>query len=146
MKIPALDRSWRVLGFVTLAFLLAPGIPALTLPYLTPIFSEPGTSRYGPGEIVFFYVASLHFGTLVGLPSFLILRKLRLVRWWSAALTGAGIGGGVALIFAGLGIPAAFLAVWAGSGAVAGFVFWIVLRVGGVFEQAPIGGRASHAV
>jgi hypothetical protein len=145
MKMPAIDRSWRVLVAIALAFLIAPAIPALTLPYFTPLFSEPGSPRYAVGGIFFFYVASLQFGTLLGLPSFLILRKWNLVRWWSAVLCGAIIGGGIAAALAGVGFPAKFLASWAGAGAVAAFVFWFVLSAGGVFDETPVNRQGSHA-
>jgi hypothetical protein len=145
MKIPTLDRGWRVLGVIALAFLAAPVIPALALPYFTPLFSGPGFPRYDPGGVLFFYVASFQFGTLLGFPSFLILRKLKLVRWWSAALTGAAIGGGIALAFAGVQITPVFLASWAGSGAVAAFTFWSVLGASGVFEERLDEGQRSHA-
>jgi hypothetical protein len=144
MRIPIVHRTWRVLGFVALAFLVAPAIPALALPYFTPLFSGFGFPRYDFRGVVFFYVASLIFGTLLGLPSFLVLRKLKLVRWWSAGLVGAAIGAGIALAFAGAEIPATFLSSWAGSGAIAAISCWFVLDAGGVFQESFIDGGGSH--
>jgi hypothetical protein len=66
----ALNAKWRSTAFAVLAILVAPLVPAIVLPYLTPFISGAGYPRYDPFGIVFFYVASLEFGSIFGIPSF----------------------------------------------------------------------------
>jgi len=74
-----------------------------------------------------FYAFSLFFTLVLGLPVFLLLRRLSLVRWWSALAAGIAIGAIVASLVQG----STFLSVEvAGFGAALGageaMLFWFV--------------------
>jgi hypothetical protein len=126
MKGIALNSKWRSRAFIVLAILIAPLVPALALPYLTPIVSGPGYPRYDLLGVAFFYVASLQFGAIFGIPLFLILRKFKLASVWSACVVGVCIGGGMAYFFGNTHSPAILFFSWAGSGGAAAVVFWLV--------------------
>jgi hypothetical protein len=96
----------------------------------------------------------------LGVPAFLVLRRLKLVRWWSAVAGGFAIGAfiGVSLQWPNLGaLPFNDWIGWAvrnflalGSiGALSAFVFWLIWKRGlaGVVGQADGAGghRRSHA-
>jgi hypothetical protein len=126
MKSRAMVSKERSSMFALLAFAAAPMVPAVTLPYLTPIVGNPGFQNYDPFEIIFFYLMSLVIAVLFGIPSFLVFRKLNLVRWWTGCIVGAMIGGGIAVTFGGVETTAFLFCSWAGAGAAGSLLFWIV--------------------
>lgn len=138
-----MNPKGRTLVFAALAFLAAPLIPAVTLPYLTPILSGPSYPRYDPVAILLFYAVSLHVGVIFGAPAFLILRKLNLARWWSGCIVGACIGGGFAFAFGGTNTPARVLFSLAGTGAAGALLFWIVWQARNNETQRPNAGTSG---
>jgi hypothetical protein len=131
MKAPSFANSWRLLALISAALLLPPLVPAIALPFLTPLL-VPDSSHpsFNPAEMLFFYVAALSASIAFAMPLFLVLRRLKFVRWWTACIVGAIIGGGIALA---LGGPSAFeraVPAWAATGVLAALVFWLVASVG----------------
>jgi hypothetical protein len=84
---------------------------------------------FGFGALV--YVLSLALGALFGLPVFMLLARLRLVRWWAALIGGFVIG---ALIAALLGLPHIpqfrSVAIFGSEGATSALVFWLFWLLG----------------
>lgn len=78
-----------------LAFLVAPLAPAIAF-----ALSSPGlTGRnwaVSASMVPMFYSFAMFFTLILGLPAFLTLRRMSLVRWWSALAVGAVIGALVA--------------------------------------------------
>jgi len=120
------DGSWRSLGIVAAALLLPPLVPAVALPYLTPIVTGPDYPIYEPLGVLFFYFAALWACIVFGIPAFVVLRKFKLVRWWSACLAGVVIGGGIALAVGRGQAPLTVAVSWGGTGSLAALVFWFV--------------------
>lgn len=118
-----------------IAFLTAPVFPALLLGMGTPLSPD------GPEFITIlglFPIGYLYSAAVTGvfaLPLFLLGRRMRLIRWWSAIVCGFLIG---ALVSVGLqwpnwnGIfdPATLL--YGTTGSVSGFAFWLIWRQGQV--------------
>jgi hypothetical protein len=81
------------------------------------------------GAIV--YLLSLALGALFGLPIFMLLARLRLVRWWAALIGGFVIG---ALIAALLGLPhipqLRSIVIFGSEGATSALVFWLFWLLG----------------
>lgn len=112
------------------ALLLASLVPAVAFSVLTPL-SRGQFSAGQLGLIPVFLVFSAVAIVLIGAPMFLVLRALRLVRWWSALLAGCLGGAVVGLV---LRLPAApmrgdFL-ILCPVGATAAIVFWLALKAG----------------
>ena len=112
------------------AFLVAPLVAAILFASVSRISSGSSSDLLEllvTIAVVFFYAGA---GTVaLALPAFAVLRRLGLVRWWSALAAGATLG----LLFdllifpwsspwlrGHLGIPA--------IGAISGFSFWLVWR------------------
>jgi hypothetical protein len=116
----------------TLAFLIAPLVAALLYALLASISGGNETDS-GP---LYFLVATLRvyvyagiFTALLAVPAFLILNRLRLLRWWSAIVSGAVVG----LVFAALfsGPNARNLQgrlILALIGGISGLAFWLIWR------------------
>jgi len=109
-----------------LGFLVAP---------LVPVFV--GVARAPPSKSadlgvfvvmgVIVYCYSCFLTALFGVPIYLLLDRKRLVRWWSAMLTGLFVGCLIAVLLR-LPHPAliADFLVQAPTGALAGIVFWLI--------------------
>lgn len=113
-----------------LAFAVAPLLPALviSLMFFGPLESE------NLETFPFVYLITLVAALVFGLPAFVLGKSLDLIRWWSALIVGFLIGALLLTLFIGSigGVwyqRDAFL-LYAGSGAVGGFVFWLVWRLG----------------
>jgi hypothetical protein len=121
-----------------IGFLVAPIVPALGAGLTTPIV---GTSPSAKVVIALFPIAyEISFVAIlvVGVPLFLIGRRLRLIRWWTALITGLVAGVVVALVFQWdlltdvptepLNVQPATLLLYGTEGALAAFLFWLVWR------------------
>jgi hypothetical protein len=114
------------------AFIVASLVPAVVFALVNPL-TDKGSVKSLLGWVLVFYLYSLLATVFLGLPVFLVLRRLGLIRWWSALASGAAIGALVTVLVN----PAAavsrdvFLAI--GAGALAALGFWAVwaLRKGG---------------
>ena len=82
------------------------------------------------GFLPLLYLFALWSVILLGLPMYLLGRRLRLVRWWSAAIAGALAGAMADILIRDLRLPASDeLLRFAVIGAAAGFSFWGTLHV-----------------
>ena len=127
-------------------FLIAPLAASLALLAAEYVRQPPSQLHFlefmGVLGILYFYaaVATIWFG----LPSFIVLHRLKAVRWWSAALVGFGVAGTV------LGLVATFIdergwraiagdvqtsLFWCCTGAFGGIVFWLFWNSGVVGER-----------
>jgi len=125
------EVAFSALGFFAAAFPIA----------VLFAFGSPGLGG-GPeadlvtlaGLTVLFYVFSITFTLLFGVPIFLVLRRFNLVRWWSCAVAGVVIGALVAEMIlpdaAGADDRIRFLSLCAAVGALSGFAFWAIWRRG----------------
>jgi hypothetical protein len=117
-----------------LAFLAAPVVPAITL--ATSVARDFGSPQML--KLFFpFYGLSMLVTLAVGVPAYFILARVISIRYWSATTVGLLIGALVATLFR---IPKApgledYL-VMGPIGAISGFVFWLVWRMG-QRNQAP---------
>jgi hypothetical protein len=107
-----------------IAFLVASFVPALIGAALTPI---PPRSAF----LVGFYAYSLLAALLFGVPAFLILRYLGLIRWWTATGTGLLVGALLGLV---LRLPyppeARDVLIMGLSGTATGLTFWLIWKLG----------------
>jgi len=125
------EATFTVLGLAAAAFPIAV-LFALTSPGLGGgIHGDPVTVVALTG---LFYIYSAFFTFLFGVPLFLLLRKLKLVRWWSSALAGAAVGIVVAKMIIPAGAAAEdhleFLSLCALVGGVSALLFWVIWRRG----------------
>lgn len=119
-----------------IAFALAP---------LISTFLYPLTASDLPDDIVNFTVALLLFyffcslATLVaGMPLYFLLRRFKLVHWWTCTLGGIVIGAIVAfLVSANNSLHDRSLAFYAGAGAITGFSFWLFRYIGKRYAHPP---------
>ena len=115
-----------------IGFLLVPVIPATTvvaISILHPIASHSDLSTIASALAVT-YLSSLNAALVIGLPSFLVLRFLKLVRWWSALAVGCGIGAlsAVVLPLHGRGSSSDFV-IDSIVGGVSAIVFWAIWKM-----------------
>ena len=75
----------RESGYTAVAFFVAPLVAALSLAFLgfAQIDGVAQNAVLVLGWTIVFYGYALGATVLIGLPSFLVLRKLGLVQWWS---------------------------------------------------------------
>lgn len=109
-----------------LGFLIAPLVPVVVGIALGPpskaadlgLFVVMGT---------FVYIYSFILMALFGVPAYFLLRRINLVRWWSALLTGLALGCLMGTIFRLPNQPQiGDIFTMAFMGASAGFVFWLI--------------------
>jgi hypothetical protein len=114
----------------TLGFIVASMLPATYLAIGYPISGERDLSSIVGSFLVIHFFVSLAT-LLLGVPAYLALRRLRLIRWWSATFGGALIGAAAlqSVVSRGHFEPAMVLR-YAMLGAAAGLVFWAIWRSG----------------
>lgn len=113
-----------------LAFVFAPLVSALLYPLTTPEFHDMDIIDFGVAVTLFYFFCSL--ATLVfGMPLYFLLRRLKLVRWWTCTPCGIVIGAFVAFLVS-LNHPVhdRSLAFYASVGAITGFCFWLFRSIG----------------
>ena len=128
----------RQVIFTSAAFLAAPFVAALGI-VLAGSFQNSSESMPSLDFVFWtciFYIYAAMATVLLGLPSFLILRKLGAIRWWSASLVGAIVG---ILYLALISNPPSLsklstdpwvTVLWGGVGALSAFVFWVIREWG----------------
>jgi hypothetical protein len=112
-----------------LAFLVATLLPAVVFALLTPVGGGSINTdiRSVLGLTFTFFFFSFGAAVLFGIPLFLLLLRLKLVRWWSALVSGAIVGLLVAVIVRlPNGLDPKDLAVDVPLGALAAVVFWLI--------------------
>jgi hypothetical protein len=110
-------------------FLFAPLLAAVVCAVASPLAGGSLFSSIGlvPVVYLFAFVAS----GFLGLPIFLVLHRLGLVRWWSASLAGAVVGAAVAIALVLPNPPKPMnLAFLVGVGIGSALSFWAIWRLG----------------
>jgi len=129
--LPSLTKLSREASFVVAGLLVAAAVPTIAFALMTPpkVWLEHAFDVLG--YMPFWYFFSALATTAIGLPLYLLLRALSLVRWWTSVVAG-GLGG--------LLVPKLFR--WQGPfelqrfmefaliGVVAALAFWFVVSVG----------------
>jgi len=114
----------------TLGFLAASVFPAAYFAIMFPLSGDRDfLSIAGTFFVSYFFAACAT--VILGAPMFLLMNKLRLVSWWSAASSGA-LAGVIVLLAIRFGGAMDWVTVlrFALLGGAAGFVFWMVWRIG----------------
>jgi hypothetical protein len=101
------------------------------------------------GLTAVFYMFSISFTLLFGVPLFLVLRRFKRLRWWSCALSGLAVGVLVAELLlpdaAGADDRIQFLSLCGAVGGLSGIAFWAIWRKG-VATNLPLdSGRVPSA-
>ena len=114
-----------------IGFAVAPIVPALMFCLGTPVTREETSLLTIIGSLPIGYLFSAAFTGLLGAPLFLLARRWNVVRWWSAAVGGAAIGlvASIAVRWPGEINNSANI-IYALTGAVAAFVFWVIWSFG----------------
>ncbi len=132
------NQSSRDLFFSGIAFVVASLVAALSLT-LAGFVRQAGVANVDPLSLyvwTFFAYMYTTLATVVfALPAFLVLRRLSLVRWWTAAAVGLCIGVLLLVIVSPRGFSAVIVepqaaVLWGGVGMLSAFVFWLVWRQG----------------
>jgi hypothetical protein len=129
----------RVREFVhtAIAFLIAPLVATLTLVvFRSSRTGEINTNIASVWRLtadLYFFAAAATF--VLGLPTFLALRRFGLIRWWSTALVGFFVGILAFVIFgvqgsSTLASHSTEILVWGCIGAFSALVFWSIWRWG----------------
>ena len=120
--------------FTILAFLVAPLVAALCLAVISPLDGHAINTDiefiFGLGAL--FYVYALVLSSVLSVPIYLLLRKLRLIQWWSTMLAGGVIGACLLVLLNAQALitDLPLVVAWAFIGALSAFVFWLIWRVG----------------
>lgn len=125
---------WKEIGTTNVAFAVAFLIPSIALALLTPPTGGAINTDLVSisGLTAIFYVYCVGLAGPLAVPTFLLLRRHRLVRWWSALGAGTIIGAIVELV---LGLPrvvpdSRVLMAGICMGAFAAMIFWLIWRLG----------------
>lgn len=116
-----------------IGFAIAPIVPALMVSLGTPVTPEGPDLLTTIGLFPIGYLFSAAVTGLLGVPLFLLARRLNLVRWWSAVMAGSAIGiaGSIAFQWPNIGeINSSANVIYALTGALAAFVFWVIWTFG----------------
>jgi hypothetical protein len=113
-----------------LGLLAASVLPAAYLAVVFPLSGDHDLQSIGGSFLVAYYFAAAAT-VILGVPMFLVLNRLKLVRWWSAATSGM-LAGMIALLAVRFGGSIDFptLLRFAVLGGSAGFLFWVIWRTG----------------
>ena len=115
--------------YVICGFVAACVVPAMFFAVLAPIGGSRSTSSlaFSFALLCFFEALAIVF---LALPTYFVLHRFQLVRWWSVLVSGAVIGAVVSVVlFASSVETTAKLSL---QGFLAALVFWLVLEAGGV--------------
>lgn len=120
--------------YAVIALLVAPAIAAFGLAVSAYVQGDAvvnSPAKLLPSTLIFYsyaFAATL----LLGLPSFLVFRRLKLVRWWSSIMSGVVIGliAKIAVDPSGTGLGSSALVIWGGLGGLSALVFWLVWLLG----------------
>jgi hypothetical protein len=112
------------------AFLIAPLVPSMLSAVLSPIGSHWALATL-VGFFVISYLITLAFEVALGLPILLLMARFRLVRWWTALISGliVGVVVAIALRLPNL-VEVRDVLVLGLEGAASAFTFWVVWILG----------------
>ena len=124
----------RESGYTAVAFFVAPLVAAFSLA-LSGFAQDDGvvvSAALVLGWTFVLYFYALVATLVIGLPSFIALRKFGLVRWWSSTACGFFAGAFVLIAIDPSAVSSRpnDIAVWGGIGGLSGFVFWLVRLFG----------------
>lgn len=121
-------------------FLIVPIIPGLALGLATPITASGPDPITVLGLLPIGYFFSAVATAVFGVPLFLLGRHLKLIRWWSAIVAGFAVGTLVNVVINLGRLDFLYRQVMSGedrsllflgtTGAISGFVFWLIWRQG----------------
>lgn len=129
----------RRVALLAAGFLVAPLVPALVLAAASPgLGVEPGNLASVLPVAAFLYLPALLFTSLLGIPVFIALWFSKLIRWWSAAISGFAGGVLLSLIVTDFrwmknGWPMSDLpglAAWGLCAAASGLIIWLSWKAG----------------
>ena len=135
MDVSTRGPALKEITAATVGFLVAPVVPALMLGLLTPVTAERLDWLTVLGLLPIGYFFSAAATIVFGVPTFLVLRRLKQVHWWSVIAAGFAIG---TLVGAVVRPPAKnWMAAatdnfptFGATGACSALVFWLVWRQG----------------
>ena len=116
---------WTVAGF-----LIAPIIPAAIIGMWSPLV-EQGAVGAKLLLTLIFYLFTSQVSIVFGIPAYFLLRRFKLVNWWSSLTVGFVSGAIVSIIIRMPNpIPWHDIFIMGSMGATAGLTFWLVWRRG----------------
>jgi hypothetical protein len=108
-------------------FFVASAIPPALFSIFTPLSGKLDIGFLA--DFIVYYPFSVMATVVFGMPTFLLLRRLSLVTWWSTLIGGYAVGTLMAII---LGLPnrpeTRDFVMFGSVGLVSGFVFWMISR------------------
>ena len=137
MSTKKLTPRLRQALFTIAAFLVAPLVAAFGIALTSAL--KNGVQPLDASDLavwtLIYYVYATWAVVILGLPTFLLLRKLGAIRWWSASLVGF-VAGILVLVLMGwrsmsaLSDDPALSALWGSIGALSALAFWVIWRHG----------------
>lgn len=139
----------RRVALLAIGFLLAPLVPAIGLAAQSPgLGVKPGDIASLIRVATFLYFPAAVFTGLFGIPTFILLWRLNLIRWWSALVCGFVGGALLSSIVSDFRwirsgtfmaeLPA--LLAWGACAAASGLIIWLAWTAGTAFRP---GGRGA---
>lgn len=111
-------------------FVIAPILPAFILAVASPVTREGDVGHIIQGTLFFYFYSAL-FTLLLGVPTFVVLWKSRLITWWAVLVSGFALGSIVAIA---LRLPSLdgilHIPMFGLTGAATTFLFWLIWRLG----------------
>jgi hypothetical protein len=114
---------------VMLGFLAAPLIPAIYYGILYPLGGNRDPVSV-VGTFVVAYLVAVTGGVFLGVPIFLLLNKLSLIRWWSAVCSGSLLGMVLRIAITPRNLDFHSSLLFIVFGGIGGLVFWTFWRIG----------------
>lgn len=114
-----------------IGFVVTAAMPTLILGAVAAATPDEPTleTTIGLSPIIFLFSAIVT-GTL-GVPAFFLGKRMKLIRWWSASISGFVIGAGAGIILQWQSsIVSANTVLYGALGMISGFAFWLIWRLG----------------
>lgn len=133
----------RRVALLVIGFLVAPLVPAIALAAASPgLGVEPGNIASLLPVAAFLYFPAVLFTGLFGIPIFIFLWRLNLIRWWSALIAGFASGVLLSSIVSDFRwmrngwsvdeLPA--LLAWGHCAAASGLIIWLSWKAGTAYR------------
>jgi hypothetical protein len=118
-----------------LGFIAATIVPAAYIAVSFPLSAERNLQAILLSFIVFYFF-TVSAAIILGIPGFLVLKKFKLIRWWSAFAYGALVGASsLAALISNVSANSEAISRNAVLGGIAGLVFWFFWRIGQINEN-----------
>jgi hypothetical protein len=117
-----------------IGFLVAPLVPVVVMGALDPPHIQWSVLYFAIAAIV--YANALATMLMVGVPTYFLFRRWSLIQWWSVPIVGFVVGGCVGYLYRlpFRQTPTESALIQGGCCALAGFVFWLIWRIGHASE------------